>query len=632
MTNRRRSFAQRLSIIVIVLNSILFIGVLAIVAQTCRHLIAEEATKSATNLLDATIADVEKELHSVEVATANTAWLVEGHENDEEYLRNITRKLVESNAHIVGSAVAFIADYHPGRHYYSPYSWIDAETQEIKYRHLGSETYDYFLMDWFQIPFLTRKPCWTEPYYDDEGGEQWICTYSRPIFDKNGKLYAIVTADISLEWLSRKFDAVHPYKDSFTILVSRNGSYVSAPNRSWLRGATIFSVAAEKEDESAWNTATDMILGEKGSCEFTNDGKSYFSVYGPLSNGWSASIICPYRSVLARTLEMNLVVIIMAVAGLFVLFLLCRASIGRVASPLRAFSESAMNIAKGDFNTRLPEIKTNDEIMQLRDSFEYMQESLTQYIQDLKTTTAGKQRLQSELNIAHDIQMQMLAKNFEDIKLADVFADIHPAKEVGGDLYDVIARGDTLYFAVGDVSGKGVSAALFMAITRSALRFVGGVGISLSDMAYKINRNITASNESGMFVTLLLARIDMKTRMMDYCNAGHNPPVIIPRNGAPYFLPLISNLVVGIVDDFQYEPQSRQMQEGDTIVLYTDGVTEAEAPNKDQYGEKRLMEWARTITPEMSAQEATDSLMADIRHFTRGNEQNDDITIVVIRT
>ena len=632
MSKRRKSFAQRLSLIVIALISVLFIGVLAIVAQTCRHLIADEATKSAANLLDATIADVEKELHSVEVATANIAWMVEGHEGDDAYLQNLTRKLVESNEHIVGSAVAFVAGFHKGRHYYAPYSWIDVGTQTVKYRHLGSETYDYFLMDWFQIPTLTKKACWTEPYYDDEGGEQWICTYSRPIFNKEGKLFAVVTADISLEWLSQKFDSVHPYKDSFTVLVSRNGSYVSAPDRSWLRGATIFSVAAEKEDKRAWEASIDMILGEKGSAEFTDDGKDYFGVYGPLSNGWSATIVCPYSSVLARITEMNFVIITVALAGLFGLFLLCRASIERAASPLRKFSESAMSIAKGNFHTKLPEIKTEDEIMQLRDSFDYMQGSLTQYIQDLQTTTAGKQRLESELNIAHDIQMQMLPKNFADITLADVYADIHPAKEVGGDLYDVTSRNNMLYFAVGDVSGKGVSAALIMAITRSSLRFVGGQGVPLNDMVAKINRSLAENNESGMFVTLLLARINTETRLLEYCNAGHNPPVVIPRNGEPYFLPLIPNLVVGIMDDFPFEVQSRQLEEGDTIVLYTDGVTEAEDPDKNQYGEERLLAWARTITPELSAKEATERLSADIKRFTRGNEQNDDITILIIRT
>ncbi len=632
MSKHRKSFAQRLSLIVVALISVLFVGVLAIVAQTCRHLIADEATKSATNLLDATIADVEKELHSVEVAATNTSWMVEGHEDDDTYLQNLTRKLVESNEHIVGCAVAFVADYHEGRHYYAPYSWIDAETGEVKSTHLGSESYDYFLMDWFQIPALTKKACWTEPYYDEEGGEQWVCTYSRPLFDKDGKLYAVVTADISLEWLSQKFDSIHPYKDSFTVLISRNGSYVSAPDRSWLRGATIFSVAADKEDKRAWEASLNMVKGLKGSAEFEDDGKSYFGVYGPLSNGWSASIICPYSSVLARTTEMNLVVLTVALAGLFGLFLLCRASIERAASPLRKFSESAMSIAKGNFHTKLPEIKTDDEIKQLRDSFDYMQGSLTQYIQDLKTTTAGKQRLESELNIAHDIQMQMLPKNFADITLADVYADIHPAKEVGGDLYDVTSRKNMLYFAVGDVSGKGVSAALIMAITRSSLRFVGGHGVLLSDMVGKINRSLSDNNESGMFVTLLLGRLDTETRMLEYCNAGHNPPVIIPRNGEPYFLPLIPNLVVGVMDDFEFEMQSRQLEEGDTIVMYTDGVTEAEDPDKNQYGEDRLMAWARTVTPEMSAKEATDRLSADLKRFTRGNEQNDDITILIIRT
>ena len=626
------SFAQRLSIIVIALSSLLFLVGMAVVACTGRHLITQEATQSAANLLEATIKDVEKELCAVEVATANAAWLVKEHGNDQEYLYRITRQLVDSNDHIVGSAIAFVPDYFPGKHYFAPYTWIDEETGKRKRTQLGSGTYDYFYMDWFQVPRLTGKPSWSEPYYDENGGEQWVATYSRPLRDADGQVYAVITADISLAWLSTKFGSIQPYPGAYTNLVSRSGTYVCAPFSSWLGGDTIFSHAAEMHDPTVTQDLRHMVVDRKrGVFSFSEAGVEYFSVYGPLCNGWSAAIICPYREVLRSAMEMTAVLLAAGLAGLLGIFLLCRAAVTRETRPLSAFSESARAIASGNFDTPLPRISTRDEIAQLRDSFDYMQASLKQYMADLERTTAGKQRLESELSIAHDIQMNMLPTDFPPPGPVDLYAGMTPAREVGGDLYDFTIRGHHLYFAIGDVSGKGVSAALIMAITRSALRLVGSTRTTLDNVVAKINRCIAEYDSSGMFVTLLTGHLDLQTLELEYCNAGHNPPVVIPAAGQPHFLPLIPNLVVGAMDDFPFRMQRTQLQPGDSLLLYTDGVTEAEAPAQDQYGEARLLNWAHHLPADASARQAVESLTADLHAFTCGNEQNDDITIMAIR-
>lgn len=166
----------------------------------------------------------------------------------------------------------------------------------------------------------------------------------------------------------------------------------------------------------------------------------------------------------------------------------------------------------------------------MHDSLVYMQQSLSGYVSELRTTTASKERIESELSIAREIQMGMIPKIFppyperEDV---DLHAILHPAKEVGGDLYDFFIDNDRLYFVIGDVSGKGVPASLFMAIARSLFRTLAQQATSPAEIMSKMNRSISENNEANMFVTLIIGILDLKTGSLRFCNAGHNPPIII---------------------------------------------------------------------------------------------------------
>ena len=225
-------------------------------------------------------------------------------------------------------------------------------------------------------------------------------------------------------------------------------------------------------------------------------------------------------------------------------------------------------------------------------------------------------------------------------------AMLNPARMVGGDLYDFTLKGDQLYFAIGDVSGKGVAASLVMAITRVMLRFVVGMGLPLDETIFRLNNSFSESNEMGMFVTLFVARLDLKTGHMDYCNAGHNPILIIPPDGEPVFLHCKANIAIGLIGDFRYEAEQIDLEQGTRLIAYTDGVTEAEKADQSQFGEERLMAWAKELSPMSLSKgqpvglDASDSetekavvqsLYDSVKVFTNGNPQNDDITIVSLK-
>lgn len=633
--NHKTSFSTRLSLNILVVASLLFIGAIAVAAISSHDLISREATKSTENLLDAAISEIEKTLESAESSVMSTKWLVPEHLDDREYLYHISSRIVEENDHIAGSAIAFVPNYFDGMYYFSPYSYVDVESGEVKSKQLGNPSYDYFYMDWFQIPYLLGEPCWSEPYFDDGGGSLLMSTYSYPLKDEKGNVYAIVTADISLDWISEIVAQIHPYPNSYVTLVSRCGSYINVGEDSRLSGETIYSTLHLQKIRNPQldNVAATVMNEEKGTLKYHSGPKTAFTVFGTLSNGWKAALTCDSREVLSRTTQMQLILILIGLIGLNLLAIFCHMSIRKVTKPLSDFSQSALSIAEGDFNAPLPEIKSEDEIRQLRDSFECMQKSLTEYIDDLKATTAANERFESELNIASAIQMNMLPHDFPTNDRIELSAFLHPAREVGGDFYDFALRGDNLFFTIGDVSGKGVPASLFMAITRASFHFISGLGLELDQIVSKMNDSISEGNDAGLFVTVFAGCINLKTGDFTWCNAGHNPIVVIPPDPSEpaRFLDVKPNIAIGVFPGFPYQIQRGKLQNGTRLLLYTDGVTEAEKADKNQFGEQALLDWSSSAAARSgSAASVCESLHSAVEEFAAGNDQNDDITIMAI--
>ena len=218
---------------------------------------------------------------------------------------------------------------------------------------------------------------------------------------------------------------------------------------------------------------------------------------------------------------------IVFIVGLISLFVSCTLAIYQMVKPLQQFTESAVSIANGNLHTPLPKIHSEDELLQLRNAFDYMQTSLKQHIDELQATTASKERLQSELVIAHDIQMGMLTTVFPERDDLELFASMTPAKEVGGDLYDFIIEGDEVFFIIGDVAGKGVPASLYMAVTRTLFRNLAGNYQSAANIMREMNHAIASTNDSLVFVTAFIGVLDLRTHHLTYCNAAHNAPALM---------------------------------------------------------------------------------------------------------
>ena len=627
---RRRSFSTRLSLNILLVVSILFLAAIGILAFTSHKLITEEAKRSAQAVLNASISDIEKKLQPTQSKTQSAAWFVANQDCDTATLRFLTTAVIK-DLEIIGSGVAYAPFAYDTACYYFMYYTSDINN-ELKSKVLGSDEYNYFSMDWFRIPYETKKPYWSDPYFDKGGGDCLMATYSYPLTGKDGKVYAVVTADITLEWIADKIMSIKPYEHSYFTVVSANGSYFDVITEEGLKNETIYTTSERAANKQVTKITKEMMAGHSGVEQYSSHGNVGFAVYGPLHNGWSAAIVCQYRDVLERSLEMSKILALVCLFGLIAMFIICRRTVRKLTQPITELTVSAMNMAKGNFHAQLSDVDTNDEMRRLHDSFEYMQHSLNDYISELKTTTASNERFESELNIAKSIQQHMVPTDFPKRNDVDLFALLQPAREVGGDLYDFVIRGDELYFTIGDVSGKGVPAAMFMSITRTISRFISGLDIELDEVMGKINDSVVDGNDSGMFVTLFMGSLNLKTGHLKYCNGGHNPLVVIPANGKePYFLSQKPNIAVGVWPDFKFEMQETDLAEGTRLLLYTDGVSEAERHDKSQYGNDRLLEWAKTSLKNDKEEAVCKSLLENVQAFTDGNEQNDDITIMSVK-
>ena len=630
----KETISGRLMGRVLIVSALIFTLTFTLFLHMAASKMREEATEYAHRELSNTIHQIDAVLRSVEIAVENTAWIVPHLLATPDSMYNITERLLHNNDFIYGSAVAFEPDYFRSEgHHFSPYSYR-GDDGVIKSKQVGGKSYDYHYMDWYQIPKLLDRPYWSEPYYDDGGGEKMMTTYSKPLYDDEGKLYAMLIADLSLEWLTDLVGGINVFDKAYNLMVSRNASFIVHPNRELILGETIFSSTYGDTDKSLAIMQDDILNGRAGQVLRDNKGGKYFVFYSPVeTTQWTVAIVCPRSELYAEVKLLRGILIILGILALLLMIALSYKGIRKVVAPIEEFSDVAKKIAQGDFSAELPEIRSKDELRELRDSFEYLQQSLVQYIDELKSTTANKERIESELRIARGIQMGMIPKIFppfperDDLALA---AKLVPAKEVGGDLYDFFIEDEKLYFIIGDVSGKGIPASLVMAVTCRLFRSVASHLDKPAEIIASLNDSLADGNESNMFCTAFLGVLDLQTGLLRYCNAGHNAPFIIGADGRVVPMKIIPNLPLGLFGGFPYEGQEMQVDKQMMLYMFTDGVNEAENNEKTQFGDIRLMSLLRRNASSEPA-DIIAATLADVEHHADGAEQSDDITVMCIK-
>ena len=604
-----------------------------------RRLIVREIERNAKNLTLLTVNKIETVLRPIEKVPQGLAFFLEQASYGKEQLQSLLRMAVENNDEIYGAAIAFEPyAFERDSLYFAPYFYKDKDNIEFTY--LGGENYQYFYWDWYQMPKELTRSVWSEPYFDEGGGNIIMSTYSVPFYKEiNGKreFMGVVTADISLSWLQDIVSSIKIADTGYGFLVSNNGTIVTHPYIDLIMHETIFSVAEARGDALLRQTGKDMINGRSGFVPFESitTGKKCWMAYEPIpSTGWSLGVLFPQNELMSDVIKLNWVVFGLGLLGFLFLLIVIALISGTITMPLRSLALATKDIAKGNLDFNLPVIKSGDEAGRLTESFVYMKDALKKYIKELKETTAAKERIESELRIAHDIQMGILPKifpPFPERKEFDIYAILEPAKEVGGDLYDFFfIDKNRLCFVIGDVSGKGVPAALFMAVAKTLIKTIAHEISDPHKILETANKEISQENPSCMFVTVFCGILNISTGEVSFANAGHNPPLIIREKGEVDFLGTSRNIAIGIDHHAVFKKEEIILHPGDAIYMYTDGVTEAFDIRGEQFSEKRIKEAVSAYQKE-SAQGLVNNTLNKIKDFSKGMFQSDDITIMVLK-
>ena len=542
--------------------------------------IKEEASLRAASQLENTRIQISDVLDQAEAAVRNNIWIAQWCITKPDSLQRVTERVVSNNPVVVGSTMAFVPGYYKDKPLFAPYSFKDKDSGELKYKSLATEEYDYPNQEWFSKGIMIESGHWSEPYIDEGGGDMMMTTFSMPVKDYQGKVAAVLTADISLNWLTNMFGDVKVYPNAFSMMASRTGSVMVCPAPAFVMHKTIQDIASSFEDTTVVHALSQkMLAGETGNMTVSYKKQNHFVYYAPVERtGWTMGIIIPEDEVYGDIRRIAGLVWLLQVLGLLLLVFILRA------------------VARNQ--SKLQEVSDRTEMME------------------------------SELRISRRIQMSMIPKvfpPFPDRKDIDMAGLIVPAKDVGGDLYDFFMRDEKLFFCIGDVSGKGVPASLVMAVTRSTFRTVSARETSPAKIVTSMNESLSDMNENNMFVTFFCGVLDMVTGKLSYCNAGHNAPVTL--TCAIQELPVIPHLPLGILSSMKFQEQETVLNYDDAILLFTDGLTEAENKKHEQFGLKRVF---GVLHERRSAAEHLETMRKVVNDFVGDAPQSDDLTMLFI--
>ena len=537
-----------------------------------------EARLRAESELDGAKSDIMDVVNQTEACVRNYLWVAQWCMNNPDSIARVPQRLVQDNPNIMGSTLALNPAL--GGTLRAPYTYRDQETGAILSTTLATEAYNYPSKEWFVRPLELQAGYWSEPYFDEGGGNMLMITYSMPVTDPAGRIAAILTADISLDWLTELIGTIEVYPNSFNMVVSRTGRIMVCPVDSIIMTRSVDELAKESPDSAALNRVNRaMASGESGALSIRYGGRNNYVYYAPVRHtGWAISIILPEKEMFASVRKVGMAVKLLQIIGVLMLIIILR--------------------------------------MLARNQLKY------------NALNDQKKRMESELHIGHEIQMSMIPKTlpaFPDRTDLDFAASIVPAKEVGGDLYDFYIRDEKLLFCIGDVSGKGVPASLVMAVTRSLFRAVSAHEFSPSRIVMAMNESMSDSNDNDMFVTFFCGTLDLATGHLRYCNAGHNPPLILTDNICE--LPVDPNIPLGVVKNAQFTEQNTYLRYDDALFLYTDGLTEAENATAQLFGLDRVEKILHCRRPSQAHLEA---MQAAVNEFVGDAPQSDDLTMLFI--
>ena len=579
--NTSRSAGTKASIAILITAAVLMLLISGIQQNNARIQIRQDLERNAEMELVIKARDVNSSLEDVKLALRNHIWEFEQFLPYPDSLFAVTRRIVEQNPNFGGCCIAMVPNYYPDKgRIFEPYTLRRGELIETV--QLASEDHDYSKNPDFILAVENDSSFWSEPYHDEEDPKVTLITYTLPIYDACGDLAAVVGIDLITEWISELMNAKHMFPSSYNLLISGEGNLISGPEGKPKDVEQIMSLINDTTIERTTSVSGNVTLFSFVDWEDQSKGSVF--CYAPKSiSPWRIVVVNYDDEVFEPLLKMRWRNLLLTLAGLLILAFIIHRS------------------AKS--------------------------------ISHLQQANLEREHIESELNIARIIQMEMLPKG-DEINMRDdcnIAGSLVPAKMVGGDLYDYFIRDEKLFFCIGDVSGKGIPAALVMSVTHTLFRSVSAHESNPARIMQSLNETACQRNEQNMFVTMFIGVLDLPTGRLRYCNAGHDQPFVIGQETKQ--LPAKPHLPLGVMDNMIYTTQETVLQSGESIFLYTDGLTEAMNERHELFGTKRVEKGLQDCIKNEAvvSKELIRTLTNRVNGFVDDAEQSDDLTMLAIQ-
>ncbi len=571
-----RSLRARLTFYTLVICTVVFCSAWYLFYTYSATREKEMAMENTISQLQNALHHADQHLERLEVAAQLFATDIEDLQNDRQRQNVYMDEFLYYDSLIKGAGLYYEPTYEKHRGAYSYYYAFKSDADSITRTSWHSTEYDfdYTVEHWYSEALKHNRSLWSEPYHEEDGN-RIITTYSVPIHDNEGKVFAVMLIDIGLRHFTHIVDRVKLRDDSRLFMLSREGQVLTYHQMSPQVNYDLVDYVKKRDNVDLQPVVDDMLKGNSGAM-VVDGNKKYIAFYTSLpEKGWSLCNLCSYDDIMKPVEQMIWGVLAISIVGIAVLLLCIRIL----------------------FRHQMRPVDT----------------------------------MESDLRLARELQMKLLpdaAPTFADHKDLDLYATLTPAHEVGGDLYDYLVRDGRLYFIVGDVSGKGVPAAIFMSMTDIVFRSAARNFDSPAEIVGNINNALVDKNETMMFVTCFVGILDLNTGRLQYCNAGHTPPLIVKDNGEAEYIKLNTNLSAGIIRNFPFESQELMLA-GDALIVYTDGVTEACNKRHELFGEVRLKETAETVAE--NVQGIVKRIVAGVQTFVNDAPPSDDLTMLCVR-
>lgn len=555
----------------------------------------------------------------------------------EDQLYAILHQNTGRNPLLYGAAIAFEPHaYSADKELFSPYVY-DTDRKQMD---IGADAYDYTdgTWQWYTGVKQTQAGLWTEPYFDDGAGNLEMTTYSHPLL-RNGEFVGVTTVDLRLDALSSSVSS--QLGGEMFMIMSPNGTFVSHYKPDQALHGSLQDFGADQTNLDYPDVEDAILSGASGFAvldAMVIDGAlvpgATWVFYAPIpSTGWFL-VTLHSEDVLTQpiTEQINIAVLGLSLTVLLI-FALVWVMSSRIARPIKKLEAAVSDVARGKLDTTIENIRSLDELGRLSIGFNRMLKNLKKQIEIQSQQDAQQKLLEREWQMARDTQRSLLPTDFPpfpDRKEFDLHAVNQAAQHVAGDFFDFfLVNQKTLMFVIADVSGKGMSAALVMAVCRTIVRDLAQSGKSPADILRETNERLRDNQKGAAFVTIFLGSYSIASGRLVYANGGHVPPFLISKGGVLSSVGEATGTIVGMLEHQEYHNAELRLQPGETLLLYTDGFPEARSKTGEFFGPARMRTFLEKHT-KSSPQVLCEAALREINAFQNQNLA-DDITLLALR-